>query len=153
MKLTPNGASIRPSNPLRKKSGTKLTTIISVELRIGIRTSFEALNITSRLRKRSAKGLRAFCRRRLNTFSTSTMASSTNEPMAIAIPPILMVFTVSPISFSTSSVTSNEIGMVTNDINVVRPFIKKINNTSTTKMPPSTNDFLIFEIEESIKSC
>ena len=36
-------------------------------------------------------GRRAFWRSRLNTFSTSTMASSTSEPMAIAMPTMLKV--------------------------------------------------------------
>lgn len=43
----PRGTSIRPSIPLRKNNGRKHTTMMSVELRIGIRTSREALNTTS----------------------------------------------------------------------------------------------------------
>jgi len=96
MKAIPSGTSIRPSIPLRKNSGTKLTTMISVELRIGIRTSFEALNTTSSVLRRSASAFRRFSRSRLYTFSTSTMASSTSEPMAMAIPPRLIVLIVSP---------------------------------------------------------
>ncbi|EJW96003.1 hypothetical protein EVA_15890 [gut metagenome] len=42
MKAIPRGTSIRPSMPLKKNKGTKLTTMINVELRIGIRTSREA---------------------------------------------------------------------------------------------------------------
>jgi hypothetical protein len=42
--------------PVRKNSGTKLTTIISVELRMGIRTSREASNTTSRTGRRSPSG-------------------------------------------------------------------------------------------------
>ncbi|OAV63902.1 hypothetical protein Barb4_04613 [Bacteroidales bacterium Barb4] len=42
IKAIPSGASILPSIPERKNSGTKLTTIISVEFSIGIRTSREA---------------------------------------------------------------------------------------------------------------
>lgn len=45
---------------------------------------------------RCSLGLRWFCRRRLYTFSTSIMASSTNEPMAIHIPPRVMVLMFMP---------------------------------------------------------
>lgn len=96
MKAIPSGASIRPSSPLRKKRGTKLTTMISVEFSIGMRTSFDALNTTSRVDSRSFAGFCLFSRRRLYTFSTSTMASSTSDPMAMAMPPRLMVLMVSP---------------------------------------------------------
>ena len=61
--------------------------------------------------------------------------------MAIAMPPTDIVFTVSPMSFSTSKVTSKESGMVTSEMKVVRGFIKKTKSTSTTKMPPSSSDF------------
>jgi len=96
MKATPNGTSMRPSMPLRKNSGTKLTIMMSVEFRMGMRTSREALNTTSRTRNRSLSGNMRFSRRCFHTFSTSTMASSTNEPMAMAIPPKLIVLMVSP---------------------------------------------------------
>lgn len=96
MKAMPNGTSIRPSMPLRKNRGTKLTMIINVELRMGIRTSREALNTTSRTGRRSPAGSIRFWRKCFHTFSTSTMASSTSEPMAIAIPPRLMVLMLSP---------------------------------------------------------
>ena len=96
MKATPSGTSIRPSMPLRKKRGMKLTMMMSVEFRMGIRTSREALNTTSRTRSRCASGNMRFSRKCFHTFSTSTMASSTSEPMAMAMPPRLMVLSVSP---------------------------------------------------------
>ena len=96
MKAMPSGTSILPSMPLKKNNGMKLTTIISVEFRIGMRTSLDALNTTSSIGRRSASGFVRFSRRRLYTFSTSTMASSTKEPMAIAMPPRLMVLMVNP---------------------------------------------------------
>ena len=42
MKVMPRGLSILPSIPERKKSGAKQTTMMRVELSIGIRTSLEA---------------------------------------------------------------------------------------------------------------
>ena len=47
MNAIPRGLSILPSIPVRKKSGTKLTTMMNVELRIGILTSREASKTTS----------------------------------------------------------------------------------------------------------
>ena len=48
---------------------------------------------------------------------------------------------VSPKRWSVSSETMSERGMVTSEITVVRTFIRKSNNTTTTKMPPSKSDF------------
>ena len=42
MNVIPSGLSILPSIPERKKRGRKLAMMMSVELSIGIRTSFEA---------------------------------------------------------------------------------------------------------------
>ncbi len=42
MNAIPNGRSIRPSIPLRKKSGAKVTIIISVAFQIEARISVEA---------------------------------------------------------------------------------------------------------------
>ena len=48
-----------------------------------------------------------------------------------------MVFTVCPIIRSTSSAMSTETGMVSSEMTVVRAFIRKMTNTTTTKSPPS----------------
>ena len=53
---------MRPSMPLRKNSGAKLTTIINVELRIGMRTSREALKTSSMIGTRSGSGNARFWR-------------------------------------------------------------------------------------------
>ena len=73
----------------------------------------------------------------MKTFSTSTIASSTSEPIAIAMPPRLMVFIVSPMAWSVSIVTTSDRGMVTRDITVVLTFMRKRNSTMMTKNPPS----------------
>ena len=151
MKAMPSGTSMRPSIPERKKRGTKLTTIISVEFRIGIRTSLEALNTTWITERRSLSGRRRFSRNRLYTFSTSTMASSTSEPMAMAIPPRLMVLMVSPMKCKVSMETSSERGSVTSEMTVVRTLARNRNKTMTTKMPPSKSDFFTLLMELSMK--
>ena len=137
IKAIPSGLSIRPSIPVRKKSGMKLTTMMKVELRIGRRTSREALKTTWKMDWRSDSGSFRFWRRCLNTFSTSTMASSTSEPMAIAIPPILIVLIVNPINFNVNIDTSSDNGIVTSEISVVRTFIRKKNSTIMTNRAPS----------------
>ena len=151
MKAMPSGTSMRPSIPERKKRGTKLTTIISVEFRIGIRTSLEALNTTWITERRSLSGRRRFSRNRLYTFSTSTMASSTSEPMAMAIPPRLMVLMVSPMKCKVRMETSSERGSVTSEMTVVRTLARNRNKTMTTKMPPSKSDFFTLLMELSMK--
>ena len=65
------------------------------------------------------------------------MASSTSEPMAIAIPPILIVLIVSPINFNVRTDTSRDSGIVTRDMSVVRTFIRKKNSTIITNSAPS----------------
>ena len=137
MKAMPSGTSRRPSMPERKNSGTKLTMIISVELNIGMRTSRDASNTTLLTSGLSPSGSRRRSLRRLKTFSTSTIASSTSEPIAIAMPPRLMVFIVSPMAWSVSIVTTSDRGMVTRDIIVVLTFMRKRNSTMMTKNPPS----------------
>ena len=69
------------------------------------------------------------------------IASSTSEPIAMAIPPRLIVLIVSPIAFSASTDTSNDSGSAISDMTVVRKFIRKTNSTITTKMAPSNNAF------------
>ena len=140
-KVMPNGANILPSIPERKKRGTKLATIIRVEFKIGIRTSLEASKTTVRTFFCSSLVFCLFSRKRLNTFSTSTIASSTKEPIAMAIPPRLIVLMVSPKAFRVRIATITESGMVINEITVVRIFIRNKSSTIITKIPPSYKDF------------
>ena len=73
--------------------------------------------------------------------------------MAMAMPPMLIVLMVRPMSFKTMTVMSNESGMVAREMSVVRPFMRKMKSTSTTKMPPSMSDLRMFEIEASMNFC
>ena len=65
MKAMPRGTSMRPSMPLRKNRGTKLTTMMRVELRMGMRTSLEALKTTSIVGSRISRGRAQFSCSRL----------------------------------------------------------------------------------------
>ena len=59
-----------------------------------LRISTEASRTTFMVDSRSVFGSLIFSRKRLYTFSTSMMASSTSAPIAMAIPPKLIVFMV-----------------------------------------------------------
>ena len=150
MNAIPKGINIRPSMPERKNKGRKQATMINVELRIGIRTSLEASKTTCKEDNRSSAAFRWFSRNLLYTFSTSTIASSTKEPMAMARPPRLMVLIVSPKACNTRIATNRDKGRATSEMIVVRTFIKKKKRTIITKTDPSNKAFWILLIELSI---
>ena len=152
MNATPRGISILPSMPERKKMGMKLTTMMKVEFSMGMRTSLEASNTTSSTLRLCPSGFRRFSLRRLNTLSTSTIASSTSEPMAIAMPPMLIVLMLMPLMRSTMMVISRERGMVTSEISVVLTFIRNRKSTRITNSAPSISALRILPIDASMKS-
>ena len=137
MKAMPRGTSMRPSMPERKKRGAKLATMMSVELSMGMRTSLDALKMTSMSFLRIWEGWLLFSLMRLYTFSTSTMASSTSDPIAMQSPPRLMVLMVRPRRCSTSMEVSRAMGMVTSEMTVVLTLARKRKSMTTTKMAPS----------------
>ena len=116
-----------------------------------LRISTEASNTTDNTPRRSWGGNAWFSRSRLYTFSTSMIASSTSEPMAMAIPPRLIVLMVSPIALSTSTAVSSERGSAMREMIVVRVLIRNRNSTMTTNSPPSNKAFCTLSIEFSIK--
>ena len=65
------------------------------------------------------------------------MASSTSAPMAMAMPPRLMVFSSYPNAQSTMMLAIRDNGMANTEINVVRQFMRNNNRTSVTKKAPS----------------
>ena len=117
--------------------------MINVEFRIGIRTSFEPSKTISMVGRRSVAGL--------NRFSTSTIASSTNEPIAIAKPPKLIVLIVNPKACITRIAINIDKGRATREMIVVRKFIRKKNNTTITKTAPSSKASWMLWIELLIK--
>ena len=74
---------------------------------------------------RLSSGCRLLTRSRRKTFSTRMTASSTSAPMAMAMPPSVMVLMVAPKDFITSTVTSSESGMAVSVINVARTLARK----------------------------
>ena len=107
--------------------------------------------MTSILLRCCSTGNRRLARKRLYTFSTSTIASSTSEPIAIAKPPKLMVLIVSPNALRVSSDTITDKGMAVSEMIVVRVFIKKKKSTITTKIAPSKRALCTLFIELLIK--
>ena len=101
--------------------------------------------------RRCSMGRARFSRRRLYTFSTSTMASSTSEPMAMAKPPRLIVLMVSPKALSVRMAATKASGMVTSEMSVVRTFIRKMKSTMTTKMAPSMRALFTLSMELLMK--
>ena len=96
MNAIPNGCNKRPSIPLRNNKGVKERMMINVAITMELLISSEASKTTVSEGFLSASGKWLFSRRRLKTFSTSIMASSTRTPMAIAMPPRLIVLIVYP---------------------------------------------------------
>ena len=101
--------------------------------------SIDALFTTESTDSRCSFGFLIFSLKRLNTFSTSITASSTKAPIAMAIPPKLIVFMVYPNTFKMITVTNNDIGIARSEIMVVLQFIRNMNNTIITKNAPSNS--------------
>jgi hypothetical protein len=148
----PSGLRRRPSIPERKKSGRNATIMIIVALKIDAIISFEALKITLIEVSRSSTGLRAFNFNRLRALSTTIIASSTNTPIAIAMPPSDIVFNVNPNELSVITDTRRESGIATREIIVVRIFNRKIKRIITTNIPPSISALETLLTDRCIKS-
>ena len=86
-----------------------------------------------------------------HTFSTSTMASSTSDPMAMAIPPRLMVLMVSPMKCSARTEKRSANGRVTREMTVVRALARKRARMMVTKRAPSSNESFTLPILLSMK--
>ena len=70
--------------------------------------------------------------------------------MAMAMPPRLIVFIVSPIQRIASNENTMESGIEMRDMMVVRQFIRNMNSTMITKIAPSIKDFFTLSIELSM---
>ncbi len=116
------------------------------------RISLDASKITSIEAFCLASGNFEFSLRRLKTFSTSMMASSTITPIAIAIPPSVIVFMVISKNFSTNIDATRASGIAVNEIRVVLKFAKNKNRIIITRIAPSRNASITFSIARSIKS-
>ncbi len=148
----PRGLSIRPSIPDRKNSGKNATIIIRVAIKIDALISFEASKTIVNEDSLSSAGFFLFCRSLLYTFSTSIMASSTSEPIAIAIPPRLMVLIVIPRNLRTRTAPRSDKGMASSEMTVVLKLPRKTSRMIVTNTAPSISARWTFLTDLSIKS-
>ena len=88
------------------------------------------------LRADSRGGKRSSSMRR-STFSTTTMASSTNRPIASTIPNMVSVFIENPAKPMTVNVPSRTTGMVMVGISVARMFCRNRYMSRNTRMMAS----------------
>ena len=101
---------------------------------------------------RLVSGLALFSRRRRTTFSTTMIASSTNAPRAIAMPPSVMVLIVAPSTFMARIAATSDNGRAINVIAVDRQESKKAKTIATTRIAPSRRDASRFSMDISMKS-
>ena len=144
------GENSRPSTPLNASNGKNTKMINTVAYKIDERTSAEALAITSRFGR--GFGTLAFSRKRRNTFSTSTIASSTTIPIATASPPSVIELTLKSIRSKTRIVMPSDSGIAVSVIKVIRTLNRNRNSTKPTMMAPSRSASSKFPIERLIKS-
>ena len=113
------------------------------------RTSWLAPTTTSKV----DRGLPCsrFSRSRRKMFSTSTTASSTSSPMAIARPPSVMVLMDSPIHQNTTAVPRIETGIAVSEITVVRTLSRNANRMMATTTIASIRTVCTFLIDVSMK--
>ena len=130
----------------------KTIMIISVALIIEVRISLDPSKTTCIADFCSDSGSLAFSRSRLNTFSTSMIASSTITPMAIAIPPRVMVLMVISKNSNTNTEVISASGMAVREIIVVRKFARKSSRIITTSIAPSRRASITLSMARSIKS-
>ena len=121
--------------PGSANSGTNTSTTVAVASTTPERTSLQARATTCRAGR--GRAARRFSWSRRKTFSTSTTASSTSSPMAIASPPRVIVLIDSPSSLNTSTAASSDSGIATSEMAVVRTFSRNANSTTATRIAPS----------------
>ena len=123
--------------PARPKTGRNTSTMMTVANTIDDRISSVASRTTTADGRRSASGLALFSRRRRTTFSTSMIASSTSAPMAIAMPPSVIVLMPTPNARSASTAAASDSGIAVSVMAPARRFARNSSTITMTRMPPS----------------
>ena len=152
MYAIPSGRSKAPSTPGKKKSGANTSITMIVAKTTEPRISLLASNTTEATARRSPSGNAAFCLSRRMTFSTSTTASSTSSPIAIANPPNVMLLIVNPSASRPRKAATNENGMANSVMMPARVLARKTITTSTTSRPPYVSASSRFAMATSMKS-
>ena len=113
------------------------------------RTSDEAETTTSKVERGEPAARLSPSLRKM--FSTSTTASSTSSPMAMARPPRVIVLIDSPARWKATAVARIETGMAVSEITVVRTFRRNANSTTATTTMASIRTRSTFAIDVSMK--
>ena len=85
-------------------------------------------------------------------FSTSTTASSTSSPMAMASPPSVITLIDRPKARKASAATASDSGMASSEISVVRADSRKANRMTATITAPSRSASPTLPTEARMKS-
>jgi hypothetical protein len=101
---------------------------------------------------RSPSGFDRFSRRRRTTFSTSTIASSTRSPTAMAMPPSVIVLMLAPAARSARNAVASDSGMAVRVIALARRFARNSKTMTTTSTPPSRSARKTLATATSMKS-
>ena len=114
------------------------------------RTSLLADTMTSSVGRGAARS--ELSRRRRRMFSTSTTASSTSSPMAMAMPPSVIVLIDRPMRWKTMAADRIDTGIAVSEIAVVRQLSRKANSTIATTEIASISTRSTLRIDVSMKS-
>ena len=136
--------------PLSANTGMKTSTTITVPKTIELRISTLAWKTTTRGCFGVSLCRLSFSRRKM--FSTSTIASSTNSPMATASPPKVIVLIERPSALNTNPVVTIERGIAVSVMKVVRKFSRNKNSITTTSRPPSRSASTTLATARSMKT-
>ena len=119
----------RPVTPGRKATGTNTASSTAVVAMIG--------PVTSRIAATTAATGDNPCSSCRSTFSTTTMASSTTNPIASTMPSMLTVLSEKPRASITASVAISETGMAMAGMTVLRQLCRNRNTTAMTSASAS----------------
>ncbi|CAI8168918.1 MAG: Uncharacterised protein [Pseudidiomarina mangrovi] len=148
------GANSRPSCASRANTGTKLMVIISSDRNSAGPTSLLALPINCQCAapRGSWPCSWRYCSSCLWAFSTITIAASTNAPIAIAMPPKLIILALIPSQRITAKLINTASGRVITATKVERKCSKNNKVISPTKAISSSNFCRRLSTARSIKA-
>ena len=147
MKAAPNMANVLvkargwksfPSCPVKAKTGTKASTMIAIEAKIGSPTVFVASSTARHTRALSFVSMPSFSIARY-AFSVTTMPASTKSEMAMAMPASDMMFDVMPKYFMKRNEKSTASGSGTVTMKTERKCARKRRLASVTRINSSTS--------------
>ena len=125
-----------------------ITVAKTIDVRISI-VAFRTISASGRL---ASTGFARFSRSRRTTFSTSMIASSTSAPIAMAMPPSVIVLMVAPKARSTRMAAASDSGIAVSVMAAARTLARNSRTTTMTRNPPSRRAFRTLSTATSMKS-